>query len=318
MKLHAISDLHVGYRENLEALHRLPGAPEDWLILCGDIGDTPEQLDAALEILNEKFARLIWVPGNHELWTVPRKLGLRGVARYERLVELCRRRSVLTPEDPFPIWEGEGERCLLAPLFLLYDYSFRPDHVSPESAVDWAREKGVRCTDEVILDPAPYPSVADWCRARCEESERRLDHAVRESNLPTILIAHFPLRQEHAVLPRIPRFMVWCGTRTTDDWHRRFRAKVVISGHLHIPTTRYVDGVRFEEVSVGYPDQWKERGERKGWGFADHLRQILPTPAVDAGDPLADFVGRQLELEEWAAERRAVRRAAIRKSALRR
>ena len=52
--------------------------------------------------------QLVWVPGNHELWTVPRATGRRGVARYEELVALCRRRGVLTPEDPFPVWAGEG------------------------------------------------------------------------------------------------------------------------------------------------------------------------------------------------------------------
>jgi hypothetical protein len=46
---------------------------------------------------------------------------------------------------------------------------------------------------------------------------------------------------------------------------------------LHIPSTRFRDGVRFEEVSVGYPRQWPhERGlERK-------LREILPGPVREA------------------------------------
>ena len=123
MKLWAISDLHVGYRANLEAIQAFPAHPEDWLILCGDVGDTIEQVERAFELLGERFARLIWVPGNHELWTVPRKSGLRGVARYQALVDLCRRRDVLCPEDPFPVWEGEGGPHVLAPLFVLYDLS---------------------------------------------------------------------------------------------------------------------------------------------------------------------------------------------------
>ncbi len=287
MKLFAISDLHVGYRENRAALEALSPRPDDWLILCGDIADRPDQLEYAIGVLERKFARLVWVPGNHELWSVPRRSGLRGVARYEQLVELCRRRGVLTPEDPFPVWTGEGGPRLLAPLFLLYDYSFRPDHVPVERAVEWARESGVLCTDEWVLHPDPFPTRADWCEARCRESERRLEEAVAEHGLQTILIAHFPLRQEHAVLPRIPRFMVWCGTRRTEDWHRRFRADVVVSGHLHIPTTRYRDGVRFEEVSLGYPEQWQRREQLRGWRLDHHLRQILPRPERDAGDPLA-------------------------------
>ena len=292
MKLHAISDLHVGYKENLIALAELPDQPEDWLILCGDVGDTPEQLEIALRILGQKFAKLIWVPGNHELWTVPRKTGLRGTARYEQLVDLCRRHDVLTPEDPYPVWQGEGGPHLLAPLFLLYDYSFRPDEVPIEKAVDWAAESETLCADEILLCPEPYANVGDWCAARCRHSEQRLEKAVAEVPYPTILIAHFPLKQQLAVLPRIPRFMVWCGTRNTEDWHRRFRAKIVVSGHLHIPCTRTIDGVRFEEVSLGYPKQWQRREKHRGWKLADHLRQILPTPSQDAGDPLQGWQAR--------------------------
>lgn len=286
MKLHAISDLHVGYKENLIALSRLPDHPEDWLILCGDIADTPEQLGVALQILGQKFAQLIWVPGNHELWTLPRDCGLRGVARYEQLIDLCHRHSVLTPEDPYAVWQGEGGPHVLAPLFLLYDYSFRPDEIAIDKAVDWAAESGTVCADEILLHTEPYANVGEWCSARCRRSEQRLENVLAEVPHPTVLIAHFPLKQELAVLPRIPRFMVWCGTRNTEDWHRRFRAKIVVSGHLHIPCTRTIDAVRFEEVSLGYPQQWQMREKRRGWKLADHLRQILPTPAQDAGDPL--------------------------------
>ena len=292
MKLWAISDLHVGYRANQEAIEALAPRPDDWLAVCGDLGDGLEQTALGLDLLRDKFAQLLWVPGNHELWTVPRKSELRGVARYEALVALCRERGVLTPEDPFPVWPGDGGPHLIAPLFALYDYSFRPDHVPVERAVAWAREKRILCTDEMLLDTAPYPSVREWCHARIAESERRLEAAIAEHGLPTVLIAHFPLRQEHARLPRIPRFMVWCGTRRTEDWHRRFDARVVVSGHLHIPTTRYVDDVRFEEVSLGYPDQWKERGKRRewqDWQLDDHFRQILPAPEQDVGDPLDGY-----------------------------
>ena len=292
MKLFAISDLHVGFQDNRAGLLALPDHPDDWLVLCGDIADTPQQLEFALEVLGRKFRQLVWVPGNHELWSVPRRTARRGVARYEELVALCRDRGVLTPEDPYPVWTGEGGPHLLVPLFLLYDYSFRPDAVAIEDAVAWAQEEDLMCSDEVLLHPDPYPSFGAWCAARCQESETRLERARAEHPLPTILIAHFPLKQQLAVLPRIPRFMVWCGTRRTEDWHRRFEATVVVSGHLHIPTTRYVDGVRFEEVSLGYPEQWRERAGRRGWRFEDHLRQILPQPARDAGDPIADWLAR--------------------------
>ncbi len=276
MKLLAISDLHVGHEGNFEALAELRGDSDDWLILAGDVADTPDRLDAALEVLSRQFAQLIWVPGNHELWSLPRTTALRGVARYEALVATCRRRRVLTPEDPFPIWSGDGGPHLLAALFLLYDYTFRPDDVPVDDAVAWALASGLRCTDEVLLDPAPYASRSAWCAARVELSRARLADAKRAHRLPSVLISHFPLKQELAVLPRIPRFSIWCGTRATEAWHREFDAAVVVSGHLHIPRTKLLDGVRFEEVSLGYPRQWRARGR----SARSHLRQILPPPVA--------------------------------------
>ena len=69
MKLFAISDLHVGYRANREALEKLEGYPNDWLVVAGDVGEDERHLDFALSQLIPRFARVIWTPGNHELWT---------------------------------------------------------------------------------------------------------------------------------------------------------------------------------------------------------------------------------------------------------
>jgi hypothetical protein len=35
------------------------------------------RIEWALRTLAERFARVVWVPGNHELWTVPAGRGLR-------------------------------------------------------------------------------------------------------------------------------------------------------------------------------------------------------------------------------------------------
>ena len=64
----------------------------------------------------------------------------------------------------------------------------------------------------------------------------------------------------------------------TEDWHVRFKAEAVIYGHLHIRATHYRDGVRFEEVSLGYPQNYDPRR-----GIEPYLRQILPHPAHSEG-----------------------------------
>lgn len=271
-RLYAISDLHVGFDPNRDLWATLPDRPDDWLILGGDIGETEDHLQFTLGIATARFGRVLWVPGNHELWTMPRdRTGLRGEARYLRCVAICRDHGVVTPEDPYPIWPGDGPPCVIAPLFTLYDYSFRPDHIAIADARAWARESGVECTDEQLLHPDPYPSRIAWCHARCAATRARLDAIPADH--ATILVDHFPLRRELARLPAIPRFSIWCGTTLTESWHLDYRARVVVSGHLHIRSTRWIDGVRFEEVSLGYPRQ--RSAER---GLAHYLREILPGP----------------------------------------
>ncbi|MCC7176844.1 MAG: metallophosphoesterase [Acidobacteria bacterium] len=269
MKLWAIADLHVGFRENREGLEALGSYPDDWLVLAGDAGDTPAQLDLALRALTPRFQQVIWVPGNHDLWT-PRDLAAerRGVGHYERLVTLCRRHGVLTPEDPYPVWPGDGPLRAIVPLFLLYDYSFAPDGMAPDAAVRWAREANLRSADEDLLGPAPHASRAAWCHARVVEARARLEALPPDARL--VLANHFPLRRDLAVLPRIPRFSIWCGTRLTEDWHQRFNVEAVVYGHLHMRSTRTLDGVRFDEVSLGYPRQWSQAR-----GIGHYLRRIL-------------------------------------------
>jgi len=270
VKLYAISDLHVGFEANRRLWATLSPHPGDWLILAGDLGETEEHLRFALGIATERFSRVLWVPGNHELWTMPGDTDtLRGEARYLRWVEVCREHGVVTPEDPYVVWPGDGPPCVLAPLFLLYDYSFRPDDIAEDHALAWARETGIECTDEVVLHPDPYPSRPAWCHARCAAARVRLDAIPADHG--TILINHFPLRRELARLPAIPRFSIWCGTRLTESWHATYRARVVVSGHLHIRSTQWIDGVRFEEVSLGYPRQRSPDRD-----LEHYLREILP------------------------------------------
>ena len=271
-RLWALSDLHVSHPANRDALEQFPSHPDDWLILAGDITDGPQRLDWVFRRLTPRFRRIVWVPGNHELWTVPgTNSELRGVALYERLVAMARGHGVLTPEDPYPVVEHRDGRVLIAPLFLLYDYTFRPRHIRRDEVVRWARETGAVCTDEYVLHPDPFPDRDSWCAARCEAAAARL--AACPADIPKVLINHFPLEEDHAVLPRVPRFTPWCGTRRTSGWHRRFGACAVVYGHLHIRGTRWLDGVPFQEVSLGYPRQWDRTR-----GLGAYLREVILAP----------------------------------------
>jgi 3',5'-cyclic AMP phosphodiesterase CpdA len=274
-RLLAVSDLHAGMADNRPVLESLrPESDGDWLIVAGDVAERSDDIAWALRLLAQRFARVVWTPGNHELWT-PREdpVQLRGEARYRYLVQLCRDLGVVTPEDPYPVWPGPAGPVAVAPVFTLYDYTFRrPRSLSKKRSLELAYEAGVVCTDEFLLHPDPYPGVEAWCSARVEQTERRL--AEHDPAVPLVIAGHWPLLPDPTHALWFPQFAQWCGTELTARWHVRFRPMAVVYGHLHIPRTTWHDGVRFEEVSIGYPREWRRRGHPFGL-----LREIQPAGA---------------------------------------
>lgn len=259
--LWAVSDLHVGYEENRKLVDALePASDDDWLIVAGDVAEVFGHVEATLRLLRSRFAEVIWAPGNHELWTHPRDpLRLRGAERYDRLVAMCRQLGVRTPEDEYAVWRGEGGPAVIAPLFLLYDYTWHaPGTATKQESLAYAYKTGVVCTDEELLHPDPYPDRESWCRARVDDAEQRL--AALDPDVPAVLVSHWPLHRHPTEVLWYPEFAQWCGTDLTGDWHQRFNVTTAVYGHLHIPRTTWQDGVRFQEVSLGYPREWKRRG----------------------------------------------------------
>ena len=261
-RLLAVSDLHVGYDANRAIVEQMrPGTDDDWLIVAGDVGERFDDILWALSTLRQHFAEVLWLPGNHELWT-PRgdTVTLRGEARYRRLVDELGALGVTTPEDPYPVWEGPEGPVAVCPLFLLYDYTWRdgtPGATTKAEALAQSADLGVVCTDEMLLHPDPLPGIDDWCRARVARTSARLE--ALDPELPTVLANHWPLHRHPTAILRYPSFALWCGTERTEDWHIRFRAAEVVYGHLHIPRVTWQDGVRFTEVSLGYPREWGRR-----------------------------------------------------------
>ena len=139
-KLYAIADIHVAFAVNRVAWSNLAPHPGDGLILCGDVGETIEHLEMAFSKATKCFDTVWWCPGNHEIYTLltGSSAGFRGEHKYQQCVEMARLYDVLTPEDDFVVWEGQGGPAVIAPIFTLYDYSFRPEDVTLQSTSNFA------------------------------------------------------------------------------------------------------------------------------------------------------------------------------------
>jgi 3',5'-cyclic AMP phosphodiesterase CpdA len=291
----ATSDLHVSHAGNRAVIEQIrPYADGDWLIVAGDVADTVGDIEWSLRLLRDRFEKVIWAPGNHELWTTPRDdVQLRGVARYEHLVEICRGLGVLTPEDEFPVWMGSEDELVIAPLFLLYDYSWRPRGMTLPQALAHGRSTGVYCTDEFLLHPDPYPSRQDWAAARYVYTKARLDALPAAGR--TVLVSHWPLHRAPTQILRWQHFAMWCGMEATADWHQRYRAAVAVYGHLHLPMTLRIDGIRFEEVSLGYPREWGQRAAQPPY----------PVRRIDPPDPAREALDERLMKAFGRSKRKA-------------
>ena len=267
----AISDLHSSYAANRLIIDDLrPECGDDWLIVAGDVDETFADIEKALRLLRRRYAKVIWTPGNHELWTLRNDpVQLRGEARYQALVQMCQENDILTPEDEFAIWPGPTGPMTIVPLFQLYDHSWlAPGTRTKKESLEYAHQTGVVCADEMLLHPDPYPNRESWCDARLKESERRL--VALGPDVKTVLVSHCANSGNRSTSVGWRTKGQWCGTTRTADWHIRFRAEVVVYGHLHIPRTTHYDGVRFEEVSMGYPREWSRLSK------PPTPRQVLP------------------------------------------
>ena len=137
-----------------------PASDGDWLIVAGDVAERVDDVVGTLTLLRERFATVVWVPGNHELWTRQKEgVGLLGESA---TATSCRSAAppVCSPRRTLPVWTDEGGPAVVAPLFLLYDYSFLPDGTATaEEGLAAAYTAGVVCTDEHLLAPDPYPTA---------------------------------------------------------------------------------------------------------------------------------------------------------------
>lgn len=250
--LWAVSDLHVTFAQNRATVDKLSARhPEDWLLVVGDVAEKIPLVVETLRGLRQRFARVIWVPGNHELFN-RRSDRVNGIARYRALVGELRAIGVDTPEDTYPVFDG----VTIAPLFTLYDYSFRPLGTTAKQAVQEAR---VTLDDELAI--AAWVDVEKWCAQRLDYSRGRLE----QISGPTVLANHWPLVVEPTRQLHEPDIALWSGTRQTRDWARRYRAQMVVYGHLHMPGETRVDGVPHVDVSLGYP--FEQHRFHRPWPF---------------------------------------------------
>ena len=247
MRVFAASDVHTDFKENWSVIAELSASEykNDALIVAGDVADQPGVIHDTLLILRSKFKRVFYVPGNHELWV--RGGGLDSLEKFFRIIELCDSLGVeIRPAKAAGVW--------IVPLLSWYEASFAVEAGAEESELEgWADFRFCKWPDSV-------GQVSEYFIKMNEPNIRTYDG-------PVVSFSHFLPRPE--LLPprknlRFKGLPEVAGSTSIDHQIRRLNSRVHIFGHSHINYDCIIDGVRYVQNALAYPNQrFRERSPVK-------------------------------------------------------
>lgn len=257
MRVFAISDLHVDYTQNRHWLDRISACPKDVLILAGDISDQLDRLKDALSCLTEKFARVFFVPGNHELW-IRRGKCADSLEKFTRILDLCANLGIATRPQKI-----DTDVCIV-PLFSWYEKE------GPESL----------CVPKIGEDPTLQIwsdlHFTKWPPLNTSIAQHflTLNEPISKRKETVISFSHFLPRQEliyqDGIIPDVIQphpqdphptfnFSRVAGSKGLETQIRSLGSHIHFYGHQHRNRHRTIDDITYISFALGYRRE-QERG----------------------------------------------------------
>lgn len=237
MRIFALSDIHIDYDVNAKWIANLSRIEyqDDLLILAGDVTDSQQLLDWCLGMLVKRFKKVLFTPGNHELWVIRED--------YEK-------NSFQKFDDVRAVVESNGAsmqafhelKLSIIPLLAWYDYSF--GEPSDELKSMWMDYR-----------------ACSWPRGYTEKDVAAHFAALNDkqfSNAGATIItySHFLPRIDlmPEFIPHKHRFLYpVLGSTNLEYQLRRLNSSIHIYGHSHVNRCVKIDGVSYINNAFGYP-----------------------------------------------------------------
>lgn len=239
MRVFALSDIHIDYSTNANWVENLStyDYQDDVLILAGDVTDTRPLLDWCFSTLTKRFKKVLFVPGNHELWVRGEDREKNSLQKFDDICAL-----VKSTGASMEIFHGHGVSII--PLLGWYDYSFgEPSQELREMWMDY----------HVCRWPSGFTDrdIAAHFTALNDEQNSMASAKI-------ITYSHF--------LPRIdlmPEFIPYAqrvlypilGSVQLERQLRRLNPGIHVYGHSHVNRQVEIDGVLYINNAFGYPDE---------------------------------------------------------------
>jgi predicted phosphodiesterase len=246
MRVFAVSDIHVDYEANAKWIANLSVAEyqEDVLILAGDVSDTRRLLDWSLCTLVKRFRKVLFVPGNHELWVIRDDREKNSLQKFD---DVCT--VVASSGASMRAFCEQGVSII--PLLGWYDYSFGDP--TKELRSIWMDYRSCRWpTGFTERDIAAYFAAFN-------------NTEVSPVGDTVITYSHFLPRIDlmPAFIPSSKKLLYpVLGSAQLERQLRKHNPSVHVYGHSHVNRHVKIDGITYINNAFGYPNETRTTSKR--------------------------------------------------------
>ncbi len=239
MRVFALSDIHIDYQANAKWVANLSTTDyrDDVLILAGDVTDERRLLEWCLVTLAKSFKKVMFVPGNHDLWVIRDGREKTSFQKFEEVQAVVE--SSGASMRPFV-----APGVAIVPLLGWYDYSFGTP--SEELKAIWMDYRACRWPAGTSdLDVTSHFAALN-------------DRQLSPVNGTVITYSHFLPRID--LMPRsIPSagrlLYPILGSLQIERQLRTLGARIHVYGHSHVNRRVTIDGVTYVNNAFGYPSE---------------------------------------------------------------
>jgi predicted phosphodiesterase len=243
MRVFALSDLHIDYDVNAKWVADLSIAEyqDDVLILAGDVTDSWRLLDWCLSALARRFKKVLFVPGNHDLWVIREDREMNSLQKFDdvRAVAESSGASMQTFRE---------NGISIIPLLAWYDYSF--GEPSEKLRAVWMDYRACR-----------------WPHGYTEKDVTAHFAAFNDKQVSVvgdtvITYSHFLPRID--LMPGFARKLLYpvLGSARLESQLRKLNSKIHVYGHSHVNRHVKIDGVSYINNAFGYPRETRIASKR--------------------------------------------------------
>lgn len=239
MRIFAVSDIHIDYKENFEWLIGLSKSDylNDVLILAGDVSHNSENMVKAFYELRKRFLKVIFVPGNHDIWVRDSSI-MNSLQKFDLVLSLAKDLDIMIS----PLICSD---VTIIPLFGWYDYTF--GRIDEQLYYSWADFKC--CTWPKGYDDK---KVTEYFIHMNQKSISSI------TNSKVISFSHFMPRIDimPSYIPQDKRLIYpVLGSNLLEEQIRKIDSIIHFYGHSHVNMQIKADKTLYINNAFGYPHE---------------------------------------------------------------